>query len=88
MRKRAYFDSKRYKGWPSPHELEPDFLGRKGKQWFDTGGNDTAGLHAEGAEGTEHFNDEGEDRIDIDLMMWGNPDLGVLLIYKKWGGGP
>jgi len=26
-------------------------------------------------------------RIDVRLMMWGHPDLGVLLIYSKWGGG-
>ena len=29
----------------------------------------------------------GKGRIDIDLQMWGHPDLGVLLIYSKWGGG-
>ena len=27
-----------------------------------------------------------EGRIDVDLDMWGHPDLGVLLIYSKWGG--
>jgi hypothetical protein len=26
-------------------------------------------------------------RIDVDLDMWGHPDLGVLLIHSKWGGG-
>jgi hypothetical protein len=25
--------------------------------------------------------------MDIRLMMWANPDLGVLLIWSKWGGG-
>jgi hypothetical protein len=87
MRKRAYFDSRRFKSWPTLEELEPYFLAPPGKQWFDTGGNDTAGLHAEGVEGTEHFGEGGEARIDVDLQMWGNPDLGVLLIYTRWGGG-
>ena len=35
---------------------------------------------------TEHL-EASKGRIDIDLEMWGNPDLGVLLSYSKWGGG-
>jgi hypothetical protein len=31
--------------------------------------------------------DPTDGRIDVDLDMWGHPDLGVLLIYSKWGGG-
>lgn len=86
MQKWAYFASRRFKGWPELRELEPYFLAPPGKQWFDAGGNDTAGLHAEGVEGTEHLG-PGEGRIHIDLNLWGNPDLGVLLIYWKRGGG-
>lgn len=86
MRKDIYFDRKFGPGWPPPAELEPYFLASKGKEWFYTGGNDTAGLILEGVEGTEHL-PEGKGRIDIRLSMWGNPDLGVLLIYSKRGGG-
>jgi immunity protein Imm1 of predicted polymorphic toxin system len=57
-----------------------------GQRWFFETGNDSAGLHAEGVDGTEHL-EEGKGRIDIDLEMWGHPKLGVLLIYSKWGGG-
>jgi len=31
--------------------------------------------------------DPNDGRIDVDLDMWGHPDLGVLLIHSKWGGG-
>jgi hypothetical protein len=37
-------------------------------------------------EGTEHL-PANHGRIDIQLELWGNPDLGVLLIWSKWGGG-
>lgn len=86
MRKDIYFDRKFGPGWPPLVELEPYFLAPKGKEWFYTGGNDTAGLTLEGVEGTEHL-PEGKGRIDIRLSMWGNPALGVLMIYEKVGGG-
>ncbi|OQW60735.1 MAG: hypothetical protein A4S14_02910 [Proteobacteria bacterium SG_bin9] len=35
---------------------------------------------------TEHL-PFGRGRIDIELEMWGNPQLGVLIIYSKMGGG-
>ena len=62
MRKRAYFDSRRYDGWPEPREIESYFLAAPGKQRFNTGGNDTAGFWLEGADGTEHLQ-ERTDRI-------------------------
>jgi len=86
MRKRTFFDSRRSKGWPDPEVLEPYFFAPPGEEWFHTGGNDTAGLDAEGADGTEHLAPN-KGRINIGLSMWGVPGLGVLLIYTKWGGG-
>lgn len=86
MRRDIYFDRRFGPGWPPPEELKPYFLAPKGKEWFYAGGNDTAGFTLEGVEGTEHL-PEGRGRIDIRLSMWGNPELGVLLIYSKRGGG-
>src|SRR5262245_9052471 len=86
VRKRVYFDVFRGPGWPSPSQLESYFLAPPGQRWtFDTG-NDNWSLAAEGVDGTEHLK-AGKDRIDVDLEMWGHPELGVLLIYSKWGGG-
>ena len=86
MRKSTYFASSASKGWPHPKELERYFLAPRGHRWFFETRNDSGSLTAEGADGTEHLQ-EGKGRIDIDLQMWGHPDLGVLLIYSKWGGG-
>ena len=86
MRKRVYFDVFDGAGWPSPSQLEPYFLAPPGQRWtFDTG-NDNWGLNAEGVDETEHL-EANKGRIDVGLEMWGHPDLGVLLIYSKWGGG-
>lgn len=65
-------------------ELEPFFLAPPGEAWFDTAGNDGAELSYEGLDGTEHLR-YGEGRVDIRLQMWGNPKLGVLLLYSKLG---
>ncbi len=86
MRKHSYFDSHQFEGWPDPKELRPFFFAPPGKEWFHTGGNDTAGLDAEGIDGTDHLNSNGG-RVDLTLYMWGIPELGVLLIYHKHGGG-
>jgi hypothetical protein len=86
MKKRAYFDDYRGPGWPSLQKLESYFLAPPGREWFYKGGNDSAGLDLFGVDGTEHL-EFGRGRIDISLAMWGNPDLGVLLIYSKVGGG-
>lgn len=84
--KRVYFE--KYKGdfWPTLKELEPYFLAPKGKEWFNSAGNDTAGLDAYGVDGTENL-EEGKGRIDAELDLVGNPDHGVLLIYHKYGAG-
>lgn len=86
MKRYTYFDEFERSGWPKPSQLEPFFLAPKGKEWSYRGGNDSWGLSAEGVDGTEHL-EPNRGRIDIDLDMWGHPQHGVLLIYKKWGGG-
>lgn len=86
MKKRAYFDEYWGPGWPDVKWLERYFLASPDRRWAFSGGNDSAGLNAEGVEGTEHL-DPNKGRIDVRLEMWGNPKLGVLLIYSKWGGG-
>ena len=55
-------------------------------RWFFETRNDSAFLKAEGVDRTEHL-EANKGRIDVDLDMWGHPNLGVLLIYSKWGGG-
>lgn len=87
MRKETYFASRLRDGWPDPNELKPYFLAPPGQRWFFETRNDSAGLTGEGAEGTEHYGPTDDRRVDIHLSMWGNRDLGVLLIYKKLGGG-
>lgn len=86
MRKRVYFDRFWGSYWPDPRELERYFIARPGEEWFYTDGNDGARLSAEGLYDTAHL-EVGKGRVDVELMMWGNPNLGVLLIYSKWGGG-
>ena len=85
MKKRTYFDVFDGPGWPSPSQLEPYFLAPPGQRWtFDTG-NDSWSLDVEGGDGTGHLKSD-KGRIDVTLVMWGHPDLGVLLIYSKWDG--
>jgi hypothetical protein len=86
MRKSTYLGSRRKNGWPSPKELEPYFLGPPERRLAVETGNDNVGIAAEGADGTEDLDPE-EGRIDVDLDIWNHPDLGVVLIYSKWGGG-
>jgi hypothetical protein len=45
-----------------------------GQCWAFKSGNDNAGLAAEGVDRTEHL-DPNDGRIDVDLDMWGHPDL-------------
>src|SRR5688572_16997585 len=85
MRKVAYFDSHGGPGWPEITSMEHYFLAPRGKQWmFDTGDPDGM-LILEGVDGTENLEEE-IGRVDIRLTMWGNSNLGVLLIYSEWGG--
>lgn len=87
MIRRAYFDSFEGRGWPRLDWLRPYFLGPPDRRWFESEGNDSATLSLEGLEGTEGLLLH-EGRKDIQLGMWGRADLGVLLIYTKWGSGP
>lgn len=86
MRKHAYFDTYWDEGWPSLSWLKPYFVAPPEKRWAFSGGNDGAGLTAEGVDGTGHL-DFGKGRIDIRLVLYGNRDLGVLLVWSKRGGG-
>jgi hypothetical protein len=86
MKKSSYFDSRETDGWPEAKALKPFFFapGRAGMvpHWR----NDGASIEAEGIDGTDRLPPNGG-RIDLRLLMWGIPNLGVLLIYSKWGGG-
>ncbi|MEQ1672034.1 MAG: Imm1 family immunity protein [Hyphomicrobium sp.] len=86
MIKRVYFDDFDGPFWPSPAELEPYFLAPEGKEWFYSSGNDSAGFDATGVRGTEKL-DRLKGRIDVRLSLWGNPKLGVLVMYRRYGGG-
>jgi hypothetical protein len=86
MRKKAYLCSRDLARWPTPEELEPYFVGPPEHRWYFEDGNDSVLLTGEGADGTEHLGNS-YDRVDIMLKMWGDPDLGVLLVWTKWGGG-
>jgi Immunity protein Imm1 len=84
MRKRSHFDEFRGDGWPAPSKLERYFLAPPGELFRSWDG--CWGLRAEGVDATEHL-PEGKGRIDIGLTIVGNPARGVLLQYRKYGGG-
>ncbi len=86
MNKRVYFDVFDGRGWPTPEELKPYFLGTPQQPSSFESENDCWGLTLEGAQGTGHL-PEGKGRIDIHLTMVGNANQGILLNYRKWGGG-
>jgi|GEM_PF-1736401 len=86
MRKRTNFGRYEHKGWPDPEALKPYFFGPPGKEWFNTGGSDSAGLTVEGLHGTANEDHLAGKRVDVDLYLDGTPGLGVLLFYHKHGG--
>jgi hypothetical protein len=86
MRKSGYFASEITPYWPTLDVMKPYFIPDTGPPWFDVGGNDSGGLDIKGMYGTEGLTPY-QDRVDASLSMWGNPDLGVLLMYRKYGGG-
>jgi hypothetical protein len=66
--------------------LKPYFIAPPEKRWAFSGGNDGGGFTAEGVDGTGHL-ELGKGRIDIRLELYGNRELGVLLVWSKRGGG-
>ncbi len=78
------FDRFHGEGWPLLRDLEPYFIAPKGKEWFFGTGNDSAGIYILGINGTQQL-PYGRGRIDIKLSLWGDPKLGVLVIYRKYG---
>lgn len=85
MDRKAYFDSYLDKDWPSLTFLEPYFLAPPGSEWFYDDGNDSAGLWIDGVDDSSHL-PAGKGRVSVELMMWGHPVHGVLLIHRKAGG--
>jgi hypothetical protein len=83
MRKSTYFDVFDGPGWPSPNQLQHYFLSPAGRRRAFETDTDSWALSAEGVDGTEHLPDQA--RTDIHLTLWGNPNHGVLLHYRKWG---
>ena len=65
MLKRPDFGEYEHKGWPTPQELKPYFFAPPGKEWFNTGANNTGGLDARGVYGSA--------RVDARLEFYGIP---------------
>jgi hypothetical protein len=87
VKKSIYFDVFDRSGWPSPDELQHYFLAPPDQRWtFHDGESPSWGLDAEGVDGTEYL-PANKGRIDIHLTLVGHPDQGVLLQYRKLGGG-
>ncbi|MGD9671520.1 MAG: Imm1 family immunity protein [Hyphomicrobiaceae bacterium] len=85
MKKHAYFHTFWGDEWPTLEFLEPYFTHpAKDFGWFPNSSNDSAGISLQGLDGTEHL-PWGRGRIDINLLMWGHPEHGVLLIYERVG---
>lgn len=84
MKKTHFLNEGRAKGWPSLSQIEPFFVSPKGQEWYASTGNDSGRISLEGVDGTDHLEFAGG-RVDINLLLWGRPGLGVLLIYEKIG---
>ena len=86
MQKHVNFDDHWGNFWPSLVTLQAYFQPPPvGRGWFHDTGNDSASISLLGVDGTDHL-EFARGRVDIRLSLWGNPDLGVLLIYEKIGG--
>ncbi len=84
MEKSTYFDSYDGPGWPDERWLGRYFLTEQGRHDFFARRNDSWGLTVEGVDGTDHLpNLKG--RLDVDLLIQGYRDLGVLLQWRKTG---
>ena len=87
MNKETYFDTFRGPGWPTENWLARYFLTAAGRRDFFASGNDSWGLAAEGIDGTDNV-PQLKGRVDVNLVIQGHPDLGVLLQYRKTGRQP
>jgi Immunity protein Imm1 len=85
MEKESYFHIFRGRGWPTPSQLERYFLTPLALQWVRETRSDCWSLNAEGLEGTGQL--PRNKRVDLILTMTAHPDHGVLLNYRKFGGG-
>lgn len=84
MDKFAYFDSYDGPGWPDEKWLARYFLTSEGQRDFFASGNDSWGLTAEGIDGTDHL-PQLKGRVDVNLLVQGNRDLGIMLQWRKTG---
>ena len=86
MDKQVDFGRIRGNYWPKPDQLKGLFIAPKGHEWTYEGGSDSAGLSisrqfvSEDAPSALHS-------TDLELILWGNPELGVLLQYSRTAAG-
>ena len=85
MKKESYFAELPNDSWPSLEQIRPYFLATPGREWFFTGGVDSAVLIGIGKDDTERLPVRGG-RIDVRLYMLGKPGIGVSLTYDLWDG--
>jgi hypothetical protein len=86
MKKRIYFANFDEARWPPAEALSPYFLTQEGRTRFFASDNDNWGLCAEGVDGTELLV-ANRGRVDVCLTIQGDRSHGILLQYRKWGGG-
>jgi immunity protein Imm1 of predicted polymorphic toxin system len=87
MHKSAYFDTHWGPGWPEQNWLARYFLTSAGRREFFAAGNDGWSLTAEGVDGTNNV-PHLKGRVDVNLLIQGHRDLGILLQYRKVGRQP
>ena len=87
MHKSTYFDTHWGPGWPDEKWLARYFLTVDGRHDFFASGNDSWGLTAEGVDGTDNI-PHLKGRVDVDLIIQGHSELGILLQYRKTGRQP
>jgi Immunity protein Imm1 len=85
MEKWAGFDTYWGPGWPDEKWLEPFFLTPAGRRSFRERGCDSASLTGRGLYGTQSR--DRDSSVKAVLGIYFNPELGVLLDYRKSGGG-
>lgn len=86
MRRRAYFDKLWGEDWPAIDWLEPFFHGSPGQVAPLQLDQREGSFYIEGVDGTGDL-PRYSGRVDISLMLWANPERGVMLEYRKFGHG-